>query len=412
MSEPLQEAPPAGAARDGGNRIDRVLSLLSSLKFALVVVAMIALACIVGTLIPQGSQVEAYLTRHPDAFRVMEALSMLGLTRVFYSWWFVGLLFVFAASLAACTARRYAMVRRTSGAQRVRVIGSFITHVGLLLVLAGGTLRVLWGQKGLIQLHEGETAGQAESPNGPVILPFTVRLAKFTLELHEKPALPAGADRLQVLWAEKKLQCEFAVDLQVEHPVAPADAPAGAEPPFKVSVLRYVPDFAIDASSGEVQSRSSEPNNPALLVSVTDGGSTNTQWVFARFPDFGNHGGPEGAAQPMPLKFRFKAAQAAASAMGPQTPKSFKSSLEVLENGAVVASRTVMVNAPFSYRGYVFYQANYDPNDLSWSALQVVKDPGVPVVYSGFILMMAGLTAAFCVGPWLDSQSRTKGALL
>ena len=84
--------------------------------------------------------------------------------------------------------------------------------------------------------------------------------------------------------------------------------------------------------------------------------------------------------------------------MAPQTPKSFKSSLEVLENGAVVASRTVMVNAPFSYRGYVFYQANYDPDDLSWSALQVVKDPGVPVVYSGFILMMAGLlgSARFC----------------
>ncbi len=413
MSDQIQLPSPTLPARGGSGPVEFVLSRLASLKFALTVVALIALACVVGTLIPQGpQQVAAYLERHPGATSGMNLLSLLGLTRVFYTWWFVGLLFVFAASLTVCTARRFSMIRRSAGVQRARVIGSFITHVGLLLVLAGGAVGVIWGQKGIIQLHEGESASQAEGQEGSMLLPFTVRLAKFALEYHENPAAPVGNDKLLVQWSAKKFRAEFPIDLKVEHPVIPPDAPAGAEPPFKVSVLRYVSDFSLDGSSGEVKSRSDKPNNPAVQVSVTGGGRTNTQWVFARFPDFSDHGGMADATDSMPLQFRFESAHAVVAAAGRQwSIKAFKSTLEVLEQGVVVDSRTIMVNSPYSRRGYTFYQVNYDPNDLTWSALQVVKDPGVPVVYGGFILIMVGLTVVFCVSPWLDAQRRTKGGI-
>ena len=79
--------------------------------------------------------------------------------------------------------------------------------------------------------------------------------------------------------------------------------------------------------------------------------------------------------------------------------------------GAVVSTRTIAVNSPFSWGGFTFYQTSYNPDDLTWSALQVVRDPGVPVVYAGFILMMAGLTMVFCVGPWLGGQRKMTGGL-
>lgn len=410
MSEPLQSPLPSEAPRGDAGFVARIQSRLSSLKFALGVVVLIALACSVGTLIPQGeSQVAAFLSRHPAGGRVMQVLSLLGLTRVFQSWWFVGLLFAFAASLMACTARRYALIRRTTGAVRARVIGSFITHVSLILVLVGGVVRVLWGQKGMVQLHQGEVVGQAERAGAPMVLPFSVRLAKFELEFHETPAPPSGAqaDKLLVSWEEKKLQAEFAIELNAEHPVVPADAPAGSAPAFKVTVLRYLPDFYKDAMTGEAKSRSREPNNPAVLVSVAGAGRTNTQWVFERFPDFGSHGAADGTAA-LPLKFRFETARAPLAAGGQASIKAFKSTLDFLEEGAVVDTRTIEVNAPYAYRGYTFYQVSYDPNDLTWSALQVVKDPGVPIVYSGFFLMMAGLTLVFCVGPWLAAQPRAR----
>lgn len=408
MNETNKDAPRVGVPRHSAGLEGFVLSRLASLKFALVVVVLIALACVAGTLIPQGAQVAAYVARHPDARRTLEVLSALGLTRVYYSWWFVSLLFAFTASLAACTVRRCAMIRHTTGMGLLRLVGSIITHISLMLVLTGGLVRVLWGQKGGLVLHEGEVVRNVTRGDGTLIeLPFSVRLAKFELEFYEESRPPRGADRLYVQWPDKNLKDDFPVALNVEHPVVPADAPAGAEPAFMITALRYVPDFVIDPSSGEAMSRSEVPSNPAVFVSVIGGGSTNTQWVFARFPDFNS----SGEAADMPLQFRFVSAQAP-MAMGRQAPiKAFKSTLDVLENDAVVLTKTIAVNAPFTYRGYTFYQTSYDPNDLTWSSLQVVNDPGVPIVYGGFILMMAGLTMVFCVGPWLGSKAQTKGGV-
>jgi cytochrome c biogenesis protein ResB len=86
--------------------------------------------------------------------------------------------------------------------------------------------------------------------------------------------------------------------------------------------------------------------------------------------------------------------------------KSFKSTLELVEGESVVGHRVVEVNSPFAFKGYTFYQSGYNPDDLSYTALQVVKDPGVPVVYSGFSLMIVGLFIVFYLNPWLDARRK------
>jgi len=57
----------------------------------------------------------------------------------------------------------------------------------------------------------------------------------------------------------------------------------------------------------------------------------------------------------------------------------------------------VRVNRPFKYKGYVFYQNNYNPSNPDFSGIMVVKEPGENVLYSGFILMALGalLTVAY-----------------
>ncbi len=410
MSDQNQKEKPGAPVKAPGIA-GSIASLLGSLKFSLGVVVIIALACIAGTLIPQGEQVSRYLMKNPGSHKGLELMSSLGLTHVFSSWWFAALLCVLAASLLVCTGRRFQAIRRSSGAMRVRVAGSFVTHVSLLLVLVGGVVRVLWGEKGVLELSEGQEATACVGVAGMMPIPFTVRLVDFELEHYKTPgqALEAEGDALLVQWPEKGLAVKLPVELMKTQVIAPSAEPPGPDNTFRVTIERYIPDFFMDSATGGARSRSDQPNNPALYVSVVAAGSTNAQWVFARFPDFSRHGGQGGAG--MPLQFKFVSGSANPAAMGrPEGPvKAFRSTVELIENGQVVLKKTIAVNSPMSHRGYTFYQLSYNPNDLTWTALQVVRDPGVPIVYAGFLLMMVGLTVVFCVGPYMDDKRKKTG---
>jgi cytochrome c biogenesis protein ResB len=51
------------------------------------------------------------------------------------------------------------------------------------------------------------------------------------------------------------------------------------------------------------------------------------------------------------------------------------------------------MNRPATHGGYTLYQASYhlDPGGPSTSVLSVSWDPGQPVVFAGYVLMLAGM---------------------
>lgn len=79
--------------------------------------------------------------------------------------------------------------------------------------------------------------------------------------------------------------------------------------------------------------------------------------------------------------------------------RNFRSTVMLAENGRMVRQGDVAVNAPLTWRGYALYQAGYNPRDPAWTSLLVVHDPGVPVVYTGFALLLAGLFPLLFVWP-------------
>jgi len=381
-----------------------VLDFLASVKFAVSVVVIIAIACVAGTLLPQGADVARYLAKNPAASGWMELLGKLGLTDVFYAWWFIGLLCVLSVNVAACSMRRFAAIRRTTGHARGRAIGLVLTHISILLILAGGVIRGVWGEKGYLEFHEGETVAQFEDGNGMKSLPFALHLAKFEVETYADPKESAvakeGSDccssnNLLVAWPEKNLKASLPIKLDVQQ----------AFGDFRITVLKYIPDFVIDVKTKEVSSRSDEPLNPAILVAVAGPNYQNHRWLFAKFPDFIMHTGDHSTGGPSPLQMIYQNS-AAASPKAPITGpiKQYNSTLKVIEDGKVVQEKTVYVNGPFAYKGYTFYQTGYNPEDLSYTSLQVVKDPGVPVVYAGFALMIVGLFIVFYLNPWLSAR--------
>ncbi|MEE8190007.1 MAG: cytochrome c biogenesis protein ResB [Candidatus Scalindua sediminis] len=81
--------------------------------------------------------------------------------------------------------------------------------------------------------------------------------------------------------------------------------------------------------------------------------------------------------------------------------KDYKSILRVVENGETVLTKTIEVNDPMKYKGYVFYQSSYDAEGEKYTGLQVTKNPGLIVVYTGFITLCVGIVFIFYVKPFL-----------
>jgi hypothetical protein len=394
------------------NRAVTVYHLFSSVKFAVTVVVLIALACILGTVIPQGSDALQYVRKIPSAAPRMQFFAGLGLTSVFTNAWFITLLCVLAASVAACTTRRVATAKRTTGSARRRAIGSMLTHISLLLILTGGVVRAIWGEKGFIEFREGQTVSHFRNEKGEQRLPFAISLTHFQIETDATPRIgvtepksaPAQDDANQLLieWPERQLTARVPLHLNLEQTLTPPGEPVSDTNTFRITVLNYLPDFTMDTGSKEAHSRSDLPNNPAILVAVVGPEYHNHRWLFARFPDFSVP--VEGGEKPSPLRLRFldRAPVTAASPSGPV--KNYKSTVTLAAGNTLSKDRTIGVNQPLKFKGYAFYQTGYNPEDLSWSTLEVVRDPGVPVVYAGFVFLIAGLFVVFYLNPWLAAR--------
>ena len=88
-----------------------LLPLLADLRLAIVLLLAIAAFSITGTVIEQGQTLEFYQTNYPAdpalfGFLSWKVILITGLDHVYRTWWFLALLIVFGASLTACTFTR------------------------------------------------------------------------------------------------------------------------------------------------------------------------------------------------------------------------------------------------------------------------------------------------------------------
>lgn len=394
--------------------ISDIKNTLASVKFAVAIVLIITAVCIFGTIVPQGFDAIKAAEKNPTFGRWLTLFQFLGVTNVFYAWWFIGLLGLLASSIAMCSSRRFLTVKRSEGFIRRKAIGSMLTHLSFLLILAGGMVRGIWGTKGQLELHEGDNKDKIETARGVAGLPFAVRLEKFQL-LRDEPA-PANPgvsaeEKHEVLvqWEEKQLAARVATKPGEWQTLTNPDSGGQTENNIQFRIVRFVPDFVIDSQTKQIISRSTAPNNPAVLVESKGPDFGNTQWLFAKYPDYAlqsEHGkGTDPHRMPLRMVYVYTGSNEAIAGAG--AIKNYRSSLKFTSPKDAGTTATVEVNSPFKYGGYTFYQSGYNPEHLCWTSLQVVRDPGVPLVYTGFALMLGGLFLIFYLNPWIESRKPT-----
>ena len=81
---------------------------------------------------------------------------------------------------------------------------------------------------------------------------------------------------------------------------------------------------------------------------------------------------------------------------GTQMPSGFESDVELTDATlGLTLKRKINMNNPLKYRGFSFFQSSYVDGPTQTTVLSVRKDPGVPLVYAGFLIIVAGVISMF-----------------
>ena len=143
--------------KERGNYFTSLINFLSSLKLTIPLLIVLAALSVIGTFVTQNATEAEYLQRYSK--EVYYIFKVLGIFNIYHSLWFIGVLILLVINLIACSWKRlpgvWQQVRKAkSGYAR---LGTYLTHLSVLLILIGGLIGALWGFKGYVQILEGET---------------------------------------------------------------------------------------------------------------------------------------------------------------------------------------------------------------------------------------------------------------
>lgn len=406
----------------------------SSMKTAIILLLVLAVASVIGTVIPQGGSPEMYLQQYGRGKSAV--LIGLQLTDVFHSGWYGFLLGMVAANLLVCSINRLKMAwirafrpkvisraeqvatmqvsdtltfagsaeeaegraasaLRRSGYQasiardedgisvyaskgRLGIWGPYLTHLSMLVIFAGYMLGNRIGFDGFTFIPEGSKVG-SYYPKGSEEtrdLGFEVKLIDFTIEHDAKHNPTSYKSRLQVFDKGRKV-AEKTID--VNHPLS-----------YR-GITFYQSDFGVDG----------------LVLKVT-GADKSVSRIPVRIQtgvgEFGKEYAPE--IVPLPMK------TGGAIFVHGFVP-------DYIGGAALSASDLPIHPAAQVYINTNFPEKKMDWTPLGWvtadkpviydgrkielervidyTGLQVASNPALPVVYAGFALMLLGVFAAFYV---------------
>jgi len=402
--------------------VQRLWDFFCSLKLTLFLLFTLAIASIIGTIIPQYPNIdERYWTTISSGKRAL--YESLGFFDMYHSWWFLAFLTLFSINLITCSIQRLPHVFKfiseplltlsesqqkswsgddinltSTGEESKNRLAAFLTaefatpvitkvedqyhlfaqknpwcrlgvyvvHFSILVIFAGAMIGNIFGYKGFVGIVEGDTVDHVELRNGKTIpLGFEVKCDQFSVTFYE---MPGGG--------QSTMPKEFKSILTVTE--------NGQEIPDYKHVRLIVNDPMTYKGITFYQSSYGQANNPdAFYFNVKDRNDDSSQQIVLR------PGIPVELADGRKISIvdlsenpgEGLTAVLASEAKGSHQPNYFKvfkdhPSLDELRGDRFIFSLT-------------------GTNLKYYTGLQVNKDPGVWVVWIGCTLMCLGLCVAF-----------------
>ncbi|MCU0563449.1 MAG: cytochrome c biogenesis protein ResB [Desulfobacterales bacterium] len=395
-----------------------IWGMFASVRLTIVLLLSLATTSIVGTLIPQNSDPAAYVSAFGET--LYRFFAVLGLFDMYHSWWFQVLMLLLAANVVVCSIDRISSQRkvlfvrrprfkaerfrdlpdrvvfedarppealralyerflaRKTGALQVEVIeggfrifgergrwtrfGVYAVHLSVVLLLVGGLIGSIFGFDAFVNIPEGETVQQVILRNSGqrLRLPFAIRCDDFDVSFYDTGAPKEFRSALTIL---ENGQPVLQKDIVVNDP------------------LRYRGISIFQSSYGSL------PSDEAVL-SFT---SRETGMVYARDAKIGREIAlPEGLGTFTLTEIRheaqFRGHPVGDAFIGRLVPPNGQAEEIVLPIRFPTFDR--MRRGEVVIAVDQFKQRHY-------TGLQVNQDPGVDVVYAGFLLMIIGCYVTF-----------------
>lgn len=363
------------------------LTLFRSIRFNIFLFGLILAAAALGTFLPQAGEapqrMQEFLGAHP---LLGPALDRLALFDLYHAPWFIALLALMAFDVVVCKLKdappdedlERPIAKGRSRAQRW---GSYVAHIGIVVLLAGALLKALFGFEEMLPILEGGSKRMQNRPWEVHVDRFQVsyypgtatpRLFASDVRVYDKTGTTHELEEGELL-AEQRIRVNEPLSLPGAHGLGLVrlyQASWGATGMFKSATLALgrqtleipmrgktrlpgtdievqanslLPDFRV-SDDNRAETASMELANPAVQVTFFKGGKPSAPlWLIEAYP-----------------KAVF-----------------------------VEDERGVLRQAPPP----PFRLAAVDP--VLFSGLQVAYDPGIPVLYLGFALFLSGLCAIF-----------------
>lgn len=398
--------------------IDRIWKSFASVKLTIALLLSLAATSIIGTLIPQNEAPGAYLQTFGEF--LYRLFSLLGLFDMYHSWWFRALILLLVVNIIVCSidrlqatwkiifarnprfnvaryrqlksktvfnhngaaaklkdrylpvvSRRYRYCRTEETdagfaifAEKGRLtrLGVYGVHLSVVVLLIGGLIGSIFGYEGFVNLAPGDSARSIQLRQNNQVLPlgFEIRCDDFKVEFYDTGAPKEFRSSLTILKEGKVVQKK---DIIVNDPLRYEGISFFQASYGKLQPTEVILNFTSQAT-GMIYSQRAAIGKPVVIPEKL---GTFTLKEFTRQADFREHNIGE-------------------AFIGILTPQN---------------SNPVDVTLPLKFpsfdkmrKGQVFIAiADFVPR--YYTGLQVSKDPGVWVVYTGFILMIIGIYITF-----------------